>query len=308
MFLRPTAEQPVGQLNADGYVSYGWVAAAVMLAVILLSTWGTHSRIPTLRQPPPPQHHGLRGLLAGLRILLRDRTYVSIVVCMFFFMIGVGASTALGAYIGTYFWRLGADQLAAIASGAAGGVILGLVLAGLARKTSKKVMCIGLYAAALVAITLPVTLGLLGVAPRDPSMMVWLVPQYVVVIGCVFAALIMAYSMIADVADHIELKTGQRMEGLMLSALVMVNKATAGVGVFIGGLILSSIGFPEKADPATVPAGVLDALGTAYVGTLVVFVGLALFSLSFYAITRDSHARTVEELRQRGALAQGATS
>jgi len=52
VFLTPDAEHPVGQLNPAGYVTYGYVAAAVIFFAIIVSAMGTHNQIPRLRIPP----------------------------------------------------------------------------------------------------------------------------------------------------------------------------------------------------------------------------------------------------------------
>jgi Na+/melibiose symporter-like transporter len=72
--------------------------------------------------------------------------------------------------------------------------------------------------------------------------------------------------------------------------------------VFLSGMILTLIEFPQKADPATIDPAVVHQLGTIYivgVGTVVV---LALAAVSFYPITRDVHHRNQEVLaRMRAA-------
>jgi Na+/melibiose symporter-like transporter len=46
VFLKPTAEYPVGQLNPAGYASYGMFAAGLMLFAILVTAIGTIVRSP----------------------------------------------------------------------------------------------------------------------------------------------------------------------------------------------------------------------------------------------------------------------
>lgn len=48
VFLPPDATHRVGQLNEHGYSRYGFTAAIVMAAAILLSAFGTHKFIPRL--------------------------------------------------------------------------------------------------------------------------------------------------------------------------------------------------------------------------------------------------------------------
>jgi Na+/melibiose symporter-like transporter len=298
LFLRPTAEQPVGQLNAAGYLTYSYVAAALMLTAVLTSALGTHRRIAFLQKPLASDHVGFAGLLSGLKTLFTDRAYASVIACMFFFSIATGLAITLNVYVATYFWRINADQLAALGGGAALGVLLALAVAPpLAKRFGKKSMCIGLYSLALAGCCVPVALGLLGIMPREISRLLpWLILGNAIVIGSIIGGVIMGTSMIADTADHIALKTGRRMEGLMASALVMINKGVSGMGVFLSGIVLTAIGFPEKAAPDAVPPEVVTHLATIYLIGMASLVGLAIVSIFFYPITRAMHEQTLQQL------------
>eukprot|EP00456_Euglypha_rotunda_P078697 TRINITY_DN75330_c0_g1_i1.p2 TRINITY_DN75330_c0_g1~~TRINITY_DN75330_c0_g1_i1.p2 ORF type:complete len:148 (-),score=41.40 TRINITY_DN75330_c0_g1_i1:123-566(-) len=135
------------------------------------------------------------------------------------------------------------------------------------------------------------------------ALLPYLVVSYLLMSMGVLAALVVILSMAADIADRIELKTGRRMEGLLFATVIMINKAVSGVGVFLSGLILSSIGFPEKADPATVDPSVVGKLVQIYAGNMTVFVSLAIVALSFYPITRAIHEQTLRLLSQRAQSA-----
>ena len=61
-------------------------------------------------------------------------------------------------------------------------------------------------------------------------------------------------SMMADVAEDVELKTGRRSEGLLFSANAFIAKATSGVGLFASGAVLSCIVRLPRPRPAA-PCG-----------------------------------------------------
>jgi glycoside/pentoside/hexuronide:cation symporter, GPH family len=297
VFLTPTPEQPIGQLNAAGYAQYSVFACVVMLFAILVATRGTQDRIPLLN-PPKPREVG-ENLISNMKVLLSNRAYVSVVACIFFFAIGGGLTSTLGAYIATYFWKLSADQLGSLAGGAGIGAILGLAISGVAGRFGKRNLAIGAFAVALVASISLVSLKLAGVIDLDADgMMPLLVAQTMTVSATVAIGLVMGGSMLADVADHVEARSGRRMEGLMFAALIMTQKAVSGMGVFVSGMVLTAIAFPEKANPATVPPETLTHLGLFYVLSLGIMVTLALVSIAFYPITRKSHDSTVAELRR----------
>lgn len=300
VMLVPTPEYPAGQLNPAGYLRYAMVAAVVMLFAILISAAGTHHRIPSLRAVSADRNDVGGGLMSGLRVLVTDRTYVSVLLCVFLFAVATGVATTLGVYISTYFWRLSADDIGTIAGGAGGGLILALLVLHFTKRFSKKRVAVSLYAVALLACVLPVALGLAGLMPKHAeALLPCLVAGNLLLTTGVIAALVVSQSMVADVADHIDLKTGRRMEGLMFAAMIMTSKAVSGIGVFLSGAILSLIGFPEKADPATVDPSMTAQLALILVVSMTVFVILALVALSFYPITREIHEKTLRLLAAR---------
>jgi len=297
--LPPGADGQVGQLNPQGYLAYSHVAAAVMLLCILLSSWGTQRRIGALAALPPPQRVGLAGLWRGLAAVLLDRTLASVLLCCFFFAVATGMNTALGTYFNTYFWRMSADQVGTIAAGASIGMVLAPPVAMLSRRYGKKRMALLLFGLALLACTGLIAAALLFGIPLDAArLMPWLVLQAVLAVLCTLAGLILLTSMVADVGEHFQLKTGRRMEGLMFAALIMLNKAVSGMGVFSAGLILSAIHFPKRADPGAVDPGLLHQFGWIYIGSFGLLLLLAIACLSFYPITREAHRRMVEQLER----------
>ncbi|MDP9140307.1 MAG: MFS transporter [Pseudomonadota bacterium] len=297
LFLQPTAEQPVGQLNADGYAHYGIAAAIVMLFSVLLSAWGTHHRIPTLATSQHAERVGLGELWRGMKTLLQDRAYLSILACSMLFAIAVGFSTSIGTYVSTYFWHLNADHLAIIAGSLIWGLVLALVVIQLSKRFGKKETTMTLYSIALVAVIVPVVLGLQGMISMEIDVLLpWLVAKNILLTMCIIAALVLATSMGADVADHFELKTGQRMEGLMFAAFIMTNKAVSGMGVFLSGVALTVIGFPEQATPETVDPLIVDRLAWIYVIAMGSLCGLAIAVLGLYPITRATHEQTQRAL------------
>nr|QQZ50188.1 MFS transporter [Phenylobacterium glaciei]QQZ50214.1 MFS transporter [Phenylobacterium glaciei] len=54
-------------------------------------------------------------------------------------------------------------------------------------------------------------------------------------------------SMIADVVEDSEVKTGRRSEGLLFSADNLFKKIVSGMGVLISGSLLAFVNFPTNA-------------------------------------------------------------
>jgi Na+/melibiose symporter-like transporter len=108
-------------------------------------------------------------------------------------------------------------------------------------------------------------------------------------------AILMA-SMIADIVEDSELRTGRRSEGLFFAAAAFINKAVSGVGIFASGMLLAAIHFPQHATPGHVDPQIVRNLGLVYAPTTVVLYALALFCLTRYGITRQGHEETLRQL------------
>ena len=301
-FLVPTPEQPVGQLNHAGYERYGMVAAIVMFTVILVSTRSTQHLVPGLA-PPKPRAAG-ENLFTNLKLLFADRAYFSLIVCLFFFGVGGGVLGALQTYVQTYFWLLSSDQIAKLAGFAGIGAIVGLVIAGAAKGVDKKVMTISAWGGSLLLCIVPIALQLLGTINLTGGKIVPVLSVTMLLVSAgVTTGIVLGGSMMADVADHIELKTGRRMEALMFAAIIMAQKAVSGMGNFVSGLVLTWIAFPERAVPGQVNATTITHLGATYLISVGSMIFLALVALGFYPISRKTHEQTAAALRAAGTTA-----
>ncbi|HEX6865627.1 MAG TPA: MFS transporter, partial [Caulobacteraceae bacterium] len=134
----------------------------------------------------------------------------------------------------------------------------------------------------------------------------WLVPILFVdgIFRTSFAIIctILVASMIADVVEDSELKTGRRTEGLFFAAMSLIQKAVSGVGALIASVLLHLVGFPQKADPATIDPAVVTNLAWAYMPTVAGLYGVAILLILSYRITRQTHADNLAQLRARGQM------
>jgi Na+/melibiose symporter-like transporter len=300
--MHPSAHQPVATLNADGYRHYGVFAAAIMLAAILVSSIGTHRAIPYLRSPPPKARRGVLGNARMMVQTLANRSALVLVGCGFIWAIAAGILAALGLYLQTYFWELSAKQISVMGLGSFAAFALALATtAWTSRRWGKKGAAILGGVGWIVLGPAPIWLRLWGLFPANGSP--WLLPTLMAfsiahtAVGVVSAMII--GSMMADVAEDVELKTGRRSEGLLFSANAFIAKATSGVGLFASGAVLALVRFPAHAQPHHVAQAVLDRLALTYSVSLLVLYSVALALLGAYNITRASHAAALEALSER---------
>jgi len=163
---------------------------------------------------------------------------------------------------------------------------LGQIIATLKYRPFLILMVAALFGMAIQGITFALTNYLFASAPywlryfdlAPPNGSDWLPPF---IFAFVFvgntagiSATLFTTSMMADVTDHAASKGGKQTEGLFFAGYFFLQKAISGIGIFLSGLILGLVGFPENAQPGAVDQDVLMRLTLFYAVALVVF-GLA---------------------------------
>jgi GPH family glycoside/pentoside/hexuronide:cation symporter len=299
IWLQPNAHYAVGQLNRDGYSTYGLVAAATMFTAIILSALGTHRRIPWLRSPPPRRRLSLRAGAREVFQTLWNGPFLVIAGVAIFAAAAEGAGFVLSLYFMTYFWGLSGDQSGTLVMAAFIGSLVAFILAPqISRRGGKKGAAMGLLVVAILLTSGPFILRLLNVFPPNgsPLLLPILFGNSVLTASIGITCSILIVSMIADVAEDSQLKTGRRNEGVIFSAMSFIGKAVSGLGAAIVGVILTVVHFPAKADPAHMDPAVLRNLAIAYLIMLFSLYSVTLVLLSLYRITRGSHRETLDKL------------
>lgn len=303
VFLRATPEYPVGVLNPAGYHGYGVVSGILMVTSILTCSIGTHRHIPYLKKPPEKRPFELRRTIGEVFETLRNRNFLSLFVSGLFAAMGAGLSAALNIYFNTYFWELDSDQISRL-------VITLFFAAGLAQATTPRIsLRLGKKRAAVliaglgcVLSPLTIVLRLLGWFPENgsPFLLPTLIAFTALEVTLIIGWSILVTSMVADVVEESELRTGRRSEGLFFAARSFMQKAVSGIGVVTSTAILTLVGFPADAQPGAVDPTVVRNLGIAYSPTIVTLYLLAVAGLAGYRIDRTSHEATLRELSDRG--------
>lgn len=116
IWLAPTEEYPIGQLNPAGYLTFGLVGALLMISTVLLSTLGTHHRIKYLRQLPPPKRRNPLETLALMARTFGNKPFLAILGFGVLKYTAIGMASALSLYFGTLFWGFNSRELAIMAA------------------------------------------------------------------------------------------------------------------------------------------------------------------------------------------------
>jgi Na+/melibiose symporter-like transporter len=302
IFLAPTADYPVGQLNPDGYRAFAFTGAIVMASAILLSALGTHHRIPWLTKGSAAPWGGLGGHLRHMKAAFSHRGFHAILGFGLLKFTMIGLASALALYFGTYFWCLGSRELAILALDGVFSAFVAIWLAPrLSIRIGKRNGAILLSFLVILFGALPYVLSLNGLFVPIGS--AWLVPALFAIQFFYSLAgttsMVLVHAMIADVVEEQELKTGHRSEGLFYSAHSFLQKCVSGLGVFLAGLMITAVGLPERANPATVDPAIAKNLVLLYLPLFAVATAAAAMILKFYRIDRASHAATLARLAAR---------
>lgn len=311
VFLQPTAQYPIGQLNREGYSNWGYVAAIVMFVSIIASAIGTHKFIPWLRQGGGQVSSGILRQLKEMGQTLSNRSFVVISLVGLLAAIAQGASFSLAFYFATYFWQLSPNATALLTADAYISSAIALAAAPyLSKRSGKKVAGSLLLLASVFIGFLPLILRIVGFFPDNGSP--YLVPILFadgVVRGAFgITAAILITAMLTDVVEDAAVKTGRRSEGLFFAFTSLIQKAVSGVGVLVAGMLLTLVSFPAGAKPSEVDPEIVRNLALIYMPVLAGLYGLAVAVLQGYGITRERHTENLRLLKLEAQIAEQAGS
>ena len=300
---------PLGMRDPDAYATYGIIASLLIFATIMMSALGTHSRIPYLHQPVGTgERYSVGRIFREMLQTLSEKSFIALFLATMLFAIASGLSAALAFLMLNYFWGFSEYQIFIWTCSVFISALLGFVLAPWAtRRLGKKRATILLGVLAFTIQPMPVLLRLAGLMPEngDPLLFPLVLGVNVIDLALIIAVQVVSFSMIADLVESNELRTGRRSEGVYYAAVTFTRKTTQGLGVLAAGLILSFVNFPEGAQPGSVAADTLWNLGALYAPAILAVYLAALLCIARYRIDRNAHE---ENLRRLAQTRKGAAS
>ncbi|HEY2034571.1 MAG TPA: MFS transporter [Rhizomicrobium sp.] len=305
VFLQPDATHKVGQLNETGYSHYGYTAAIIMFLAILISSWGTHRFIPLLRVPPT-RKVSITQYIREMFASLSNKAFLILMVAGILFQLSTGLVFALGIYLNTYFWELTTSQISIITLSSFIAVFVAFVIAlPLSRRFGKKHAAMVMFVIGITIASAPLALRLLGVFPTNgsPALVPLLFGFAVLGAGLAIGSSILLVSMLADVVEDSELKTGRRSEGLFFAGSSFMQKSASGLGLLASGLVLNAAHFPTHAVPGHVDPAIIHNFALIYLPVTVTLYLVAMAIIGLYPITRESHNENLRKLAAEVAQA-----
>ncbi|WP_427965470.1 MFS transporter [Altererythrobacter sp.] len=311
VFFVATSDHPVGQLNPAGYEKFAFAGGILILLAILVCGFGTKNRIADMRQAVIPDVPlGIAGHLKEMFSAFRHRAFLAIFAFGVFKYTAIGLYSATTLYFGTYVFKLSAGQLALLTFDSLVAATIAAPLAPVfsrwlgKRKTSMAMaffgICLGIS---------PLVLTLLGVffPPGHPLLLPTLFTIGALYGSMIATSLINTSSMLADVVEDHAVNSGKHSAGVFFSASSFMQQCSAGLGIFVAGLVLTASGFPEKIDPALVTPAMERSLLIHYIPVSVGLWSIGCLFLLFYPITEARHRENVARLRATEAEAREQT-
>jgi Na+/melibiose symporter-like transporter len=298
-----TAAIPNGQFNRESYQLYGLIASALIFVAIMVSALGTHSHIKHLRAAQAQRALGLKAIFGEIFETIANRDFSALFMAALFGAIATGISASLSFYFSAYFWGFSSEQIGLITmsvflSAAMGGAMSPVVSRTLGKQRGAVV--IGLLAG--IVLPLPIILRLFGLLPPkgDPAIF-WIVFFVTMIdIGLIICFQALTASMLADLVEQAEVRTGRRNEGIFFAANTFIRKAVQGLGVMAASFVLTLAQFPKGANPSQVPESSLWQLGATYVPAIWLVWALMIFAVSRYRLSRAGHEANLATLAERG--------
>ncbi|MEM1086243.1 MAG: MFS transporter [Pseudomonadota bacterium] len=302
VLLERSETDPTGIFHLPGWNAYGLVGGCVIFAAILISSAGTHHQIPHFKAPPPRRSLTPFKVIGEIWETVSNPSFRALFIATMFGLIASGISATLNQYINSFFWGFTVDQIGDLSFAVFVSAILALFIAPIAGKTlGKKRAAIIIGLLAFTSAPAPVFARQLGLMPPNGTEALF---NTVLLITVIDVALIIAYqilatSMVADIVEESELKTGRRSEGVFFAGISFMRKLSQMAGVFSASLILTAAAIVPGMTVNEVSTESIRALGWGYAVTLLIVWMLMLLAISFYRISREDHERNLQALADR---------
>ena len=305
VFFAPTEEFARGQLNPAAYPGFAIFLSVLMLLTVWLSAIGTHKEIPYLPKVTPSSKTMGQVLKEAFSPLF-NRSFFFLFVGVVSIYVMVGIVGSLGLYLNTYFWNLDNTQILLVSVALPIGTILMSPLTRLTNGYFGKRNCL-IYGSIIWALltVIPPILRLMDVLPENGTTSLFIFLVFMSFLSGMAASqgIVTFGSMVADIADEHEYKTGRRQEGGFFGAIAFAGKASSGLGTAVTGFGLSFIVLWPRSNPDAITAEHIFDLGLFFGPAVILFAMIAVGFYSLYSLTPARHRQILDELVVRRAEA-----
>lgn len=292
---------PQGLLQQDGYQSFGIFGAALMTASVIGSALGLHrlvARLPDHRPPP----FTLRAAFAEIVEAFSEKAFLIFAAGGLAAYVAQGMTFSISNYLNLFVWQLSRTQLTLYPLALFLSVVVMFVIVGpmhrrLGKAVSAAISAVG--AAVIGLMPYGLLLGGWWPQPGSAASTAGFYAFLVIANALGVVSLVSATSMIAEIVEAFEERTGRRAEGSFYSGNWLVQKCATGAGIFVTGQIIAIAGLATDAVPGSVPPEVIRELVTWYGGAALLLALVSAYWLAQFPIDREEHDARLERLRDR---------
>ncbi|MDC3123179.1 MFS transporter [Gammaproteobacteria bacterium] len=294
---------PQGQLNPENYALFAPLLGSLITVWCLITTHFTRDQVQYSYQRTDSQAFGLLVLFTSLRSALTNRNF-ALLLCGSLINFGVlGVLGFFDMYVNTYFWELKGRDFGIISLFyPIGPLIAVLLVMNFQAHFEKHHGLLFALIGGMIMSMVGVTARLSGLFPEYESPFFLPAITCIATINAFFAALtaIMFISMIADLVDDQELKTGQRQEGVFAAGVAFSTKAVGSLGVIVGGFLLEFfIQFPTGQGQTEISDDVLFRLAITDAIVVNSLLLIPAYLIRKYTLTRRNFATVQAALEER---------
>ncbi|MBO3464227.1 MFS transporter, partial [Aetokthonos hydrillicola] len=286
------------------YLVLGGVCAILSIIPVYWCVWGTRDRMAVVEaQHQKTENSESLSFIEQLKIVFDNRPFLFVIGIYLFSWCGVQITASIIPYF-VVSW-MGLPQ-AASAQVALAVQATALVMLFVWSRVSERV---GKKAVYFMGMSLWI-IAQAGLFFLQPGQVVLMYALGVIAGFGVSTAYLIPWSMIPDVMELDELRTGQRREGIFYGFMVLLQKIGLAIAIFLvlKGLgwagYISGTGNVIPTQPQSALLAVRIAIGP--LPTLCLICGLVL--TYFYPITREVHAEILLKLQERRNASRGSTS
>jgi GPH family glycoside/pentoside/hexuronide:cation symporter len=298
------------RLNPAPYEIYGLVSGIAAGLIVLVSTIGTLAAIPRLMGPPDrgqPQSL-VRTALGDLAATMRIPAFRALVIGLTLCSLSWGFSSAMQTHLALYFWHVSIEVQGIAGLSLTLGILAGMAFwGGLASRTDKKpafLMGMAWYTVFAALAPLAKVVGFFPAEGTTAYAIAYAGVSFLMSFG-VAATLVLSASMMADVSDEDELKSGIRREGIFFGAHSFATKVANGLGAALGGILYEFVGLTKGVAPVDAPAHAGSQLGLTSGVLIAVLVGAGTLYFRHYDLSRARHAAVRLALDERAKATLG---
>ncbi|MDF7776609.1 MFS transporter [Sphingomonas sp. AOB5] len=298
MWLMVGPDGQPDQFNPANYSAFALFGAVTMVIAIFISAIGTHREIGRLPRPeivrkPLGDHFREMGQT------VRNRAFLLLMLAGLCYYTAQGISFALSNLLYLYVWRFDTLGFALLAPSLFLGATIAFLMAPrVAARLGKPQAAMFFMLAAAILLSTPYVLRLAGLFPDPASsaMLPLLLSIFSVNTACSVSATLLGASMMADVVEDSEAKTGRRSEGVFFAGAFFVQKCCSGFGIFGASLIMHYTSFQG----ATITPLAIDRLTLYFVLSYLVLGFAAAWAYRNFPFGRAEHVARIEALAKGG--------